>query len=141
MQRFHLILICFSIFLIMLCMCCCCCCCSFCIHSRMFCHLPTIVSCVNQTAFQYLKKLPNIDHSKIILFGRSLGGAVAIAMAAKHSDEVMALFVEVGHGYSLGIWIEFDLCHHDRNHQISSPLSAGLSMIGLLALEFIHVYF
>ncbi len=39
---------------------------------------------------------PDIDHSKIILYGRSLGGAVAIALASleDYSDDILALIVE-----------------------------------------------
>nr|XP_006820729.1 PREDICTED: alpha/beta hydrolase domain-containing protein 13-like [Saccoglossus kowalevskii] len=49
-----------------------------------------------ESAFDYLLKRSDIDPSKIILFGRSLGGAVAINVASspKYRDKLCALIVE-----------------------------------------------
>jgi pimeloyl-ACP methyl ester carboxylesterase len=49
-----------------------------------------------EAALDFLLLRRDIDRRKIILFGRSLGGAVAIYLAASHShmDKVMALVVE-----------------------------------------------
>jgi len=38
-----------------------------------------------ETAWKYLCSREDIDRERLIIFGRSLGGSVAIAMAAKHS--------------------------------------------------------
>lgn len=38
------------------------------------------------TALEYLYSRPDIDHKKIIVFGRSLGGAVAISLLHSHAD-------------------------------------------------------
>ncbi|XP_039764174.1 protein ABHD13 isoform X2 [Pararge aegeria] len=49
-----------------------------------------------QCAFDYIMQRSDIDHSKIIVFGRSLGGAVAIDLASRleYRDRVWALIVE-----------------------------------------------
>ena len=46
------------------------------------------------TALAWLRAREDIDQSRIVLFGRSLGGAVAIDLAAKHSDSIAAVVVE-----------------------------------------------
>eukprot|EP00794_Sanderia_malayensis_P004384 gene4384-4968_t len=49
-----------------------------------------------EAAMNYMLSRPDIDHSKIILYGRSLGGAVAIALATHedYADHVFTLIVE-----------------------------------------------
>ncbi|KAJ3441444.1 protein abhd13 [Anaeramoeba flamelloides] len=49
-----------------------------------------------EAALQYLFKCEKIDTSKIIIFGRSLGGAVAIHLAASHPNDerIKAVIVE-----------------------------------------------
>ncbi|CAB5384943.1 unnamed protein product [Rhizophagus irregularis] len=47
-----------------------------------------------QTALDYIKQHPILHGTKLILYGSSLGGAVAIDLAAKNEDEVDALIVE-----------------------------------------------
>jgi len=49
-----------------------------------------------QAAFEFVDGRDDLDSSKIILFGRSLGGAVAIDMAARsdYRDRIAALIVE-----------------------------------------------
>lgn len=47
-----------------------------------------------QTALEYLRNRTDINHSKIFVFGRSLGGAVAVDLAARNSDLVHGLIVE-----------------------------------------------
>ena len=47
-----------------------------------------------EAALEHLKASTEIDTSKIIVFGRSLGGAVAIALASKYSEVISGLIVE-----------------------------------------------
>jgi len=47
-----------------------------------------------QTALQYLLDRSDINHSKIFVFGRSLGGAVAIDLAARNAELIYGLIVE-----------------------------------------------
>jgi fermentation-respiration switch protein FrsA (DUF1100 family) len=47
-----------------------------------------------EAAFVYLKTRSDVDISRVTIFGRSLGGAVAIALASRHGDEVASLIVE-----------------------------------------------
>lgn len=47
-----------------------------------------------QTALDYLHSRSDIAHSKIFIFGRSLGGAVAIDLAARNPNQFGALVVE-----------------------------------------------
>ncbi|XP_023949058.2 protein ABHD13 isoform X2 [Bicyclus anynana] len=49
-----------------------------------------------QSAFEYIMQRSDIDHSQIIVFGRSLGGAVAIDLASRpeYRDRIWALIVE-----------------------------------------------
>ena len=49
-----------------------------------------------QAGLDFLISRRDIDNKKIILFGRSLGGAVAISLAASHphKESVMALVIE-----------------------------------------------
>jgi len=47
-----------------------------------------------QAALEYLLKRDDIDPKKIILFGRSLGGAVAAHVCLKNEDKVKALIIE-----------------------------------------------
>src|SRR5271170_4736728 len=42
-----------------------------------------------ETALQYVFKREELRNSPIILYGQSLGGAVAIYLAEKHQDEVL----------------------------------------------------
>eukprot|EP01125_Pyxidicula_operculata_P005506 TRINITY_DN1951_c0_g1_i2.p1 TRINITY_DN1951_c0_g1~~TRINITY_DN1951_c0_g1_i2.p1 ORF type:complete len:184 (-),score=28.81 TRINITY_DN1951_c0_g1_i2:55-606(-) len=48
----------------------------------------------SETALNYLLNRQDISRSKIIIFGRSLGGAVAISLASKNQDKIKALIVE-----------------------------------------------
>lgn len=48
----------------------------------------------SQTALEYLLNRPDINHRKIFVFGRSLGGAVAVDLASRNSDRLAALVVE-----------------------------------------------
>jgi fermentation-respiration switch protein FrsA (DUF1100 family) len=47
-----------------------------------------------QTALEYLLNRTDINHSKLFVFGRSLGGAVAIDLAARNPDPLKAIVVE-----------------------------------------------
>jgi len=47
-----------------------------------------------RAALDFLSANPDIDPARIILFGRSLGGAVAIYLAATHEHPVCSLIVE-----------------------------------------------
>ena len=47
-----------------------------------------------ESALEYLRKRDDVDEKNIAVFGRSLGGAVAIDLAARHQDKVKALVVE-----------------------------------------------
>ncbi|KAK9358305.1 Alpha/Beta hydrolase protein [Lipomyces starkeyi] len=48
----------------------------------------------SETVFEYIKKEKELKDTGILLYGQSLGGAVAIYLAAKHEDEVAGLIVE-----------------------------------------------
>ncbi|KAK9483859.1 Alpha/Beta hydrolase protein [Lipomyces starkeyi] len=48
----------------------------------------------SETVFAYIKKEKELKDTGILLYGQSLGGAVAIYLAAKHEDEVAGLIVE-----------------------------------------------
>ncbi|KAK9385595.1 Alpha/Beta hydrolase protein [Lipomyces mesembrius] len=48
----------------------------------------------SETVFEYIKKEKELKGTGILLYGQSLGGAVAIYLAAKHEDEVAGLIVE-----------------------------------------------
>ena len=41
-----------------------------------------------EAALRHVVARPDVDTTTIVLFGRSLGGAVAIHLAAKHEDKV-----------------------------------------------------
>jgi len=47
-----------------------------------------------ETAWQHLIHRPDVDINRILVFGRSMGGAVAIAHTAKHDKEVKGLILE-----------------------------------------------
>ena len=47
-----------------------------------------------EAAWQYLQKRPDVNKKTIFVFGRSLGGAVAISLAQKYGDEMCGLIVE-----------------------------------------------
>lgn len=47
-----------------------------------------------ESAWQHLNAHKDVDPDKIVVFGRSLGGAVAIAVAAKHGGVVRGLILE-----------------------------------------------
>ncbi|CAI2175300.1 18268_t:CDS:2 [Funneliformis geosporum] len=47
-----------------------------------------------QTALEYIRRHPILYGTKLILYGRSLGGAVAIDLAARNEDEINALILE-----------------------------------------------
>lgn len=47
-----------------------------------------------QTTLEYLHNRSDIAHNKIFVFGRSLGGAVAIDLAARNPEHLAALVVE-----------------------------------------------
>ncbi len=44
---------------------------------------------------EYLLNSPYVDRSKIIVFGRSLGGAVAISLAEKYQNNIAGWVLEV----------------------------------------------
>ncbi|KAK9332579.1 Alpha/Beta hydrolase protein [Lipomyces starkeyi] len=48
----------------------------------------------SETVLEYIKKEKELKDTGILLYGQSLGGAVAIYLAAKHEDEVAGLIVE-----------------------------------------------
>ncbi|KAK9322998.1 Alpha/Beta hydrolase protein [Lipomyces orientalis] len=48
----------------------------------------------SETVFEYIKKEKELQDTDIILYGQSLGGAVAIYLAEKHEDEVAGLIIE-----------------------------------------------
>lgn len=47
-----------------------------------------------QSALNYILKHEDVDPNKIFVFGRSLGGAVAIDLASRNPDSIKALVVE-----------------------------------------------
>ena len=49
-----------------------------------------------EAALEFLLKREDIDHERIILYGRSLGGAVAIDLATNqdYSEHIFALIIE-----------------------------------------------
>ena len=47
-----------------------------------------------QTALDYLLKHEKIDSERIILYGQSIGGAVAIDLAARNLDRIAGVIVE-----------------------------------------------
>ncbi|KAK7207994.1 BEM46 family protein-like protein [Myxozyma melibiosi] len=47
-----------------------------------------------ETVFKHVKADPELKDTGIVLYGQSLGGAVAIYLADKHQDEVAGLIVE-----------------------------------------------
>ena len=47
-----------------------------------------------EAALEFLEGRDDVDNSNIAVFGRSLGGAVAIDLVARHQDRVRALVVE-----------------------------------------------
>jgi fermentation-respiration switch protein FrsA (DUF1100 family) len=47
-----------------------------------------------EAALQFAKEHPDIDKSKIVLFGRSLGGAVSLYLASKFPEDICATIVE-----------------------------------------------
>lgn len=48
----------------------------------------------SEAVLDYVMSRPDLDKTKIFLFGRSLGGAVAIHLASEHAHRVSALVVE-----------------------------------------------
>ena len=47
-----------------------------------------------QTGLDYLMSHPTLKQTKIILYGQSIGGAVAIDLASKNADKITALILE-----------------------------------------------
>lgn len=47
-----------------------------------------------EAVLMYVKKHPKLVKSPVVLFGRSLGGAVAVSLAHKHPAHVAALVLE-----------------------------------------------
>jgi len=47
-----------------------------------------------EAAFQYLRSRTDIDQGRIVIFGRSLGGACAIKVCSMHQGEVRGLILE-----------------------------------------------
>jgi len=47
-----------------------------------------------EAALKWLRASGKVDIDKILVFGRSLGGAVAINLAAKHQDEIRGVMLE-----------------------------------------------
>lgn len=47
-----------------------------------------------EAALSYLKSRPDVDPNQIVVFGRSLGGAVAISLAQRFGHELLGLVVE-----------------------------------------------
>jgi len=47
-----------------------------------------------EAALKYLQSRQDIDSKKIILFGRSLGGAVSIALASSHAADIQGMILE-----------------------------------------------
>jgi len=47
-----------------------------------------------QTTLEYIFKRPDLKDTKIVIFGQSIGGAVAIYLAAKNQDRVHGLILE-----------------------------------------------
>lgn len=47
-----------------------------------------------EAALLYLRQRKDVDNGNIILFGRSLGGAVSIALANKHSSKLKGVILE-----------------------------------------------
>lgn len=47
-----------------------------------------------EAAFEWLRASPHVDMARVLVFGRSMGGAVAIALAERHADEIAALVLE-----------------------------------------------
>lgn len=47
-----------------------------------------------ETLWQYVMSRDDIDRRRVFLFGRSLGGAVAFSLAARHEEEIAGTIVE-----------------------------------------------
>ncbi|CAO3649695.1 unnamed protein product [Cunninghamella echinulata] len=47
-----------------------------------------------QTALEYILKHPILRHTKLVAFGQSLGGAVALNLVSKNEDKFEALIIE-----------------------------------------------
>lgn len=47
-----------------------------------------------EAALDFLLTRQDIDHSKVFIFGRSIGGAVAIDLVSKHSEKVCGIIAE-----------------------------------------------
>jgi len=54
-------------------------------------------------AFRYLRSRPDIDVDKIIIYGHSLGGTIAIDLAAKVDKEILALVTEGTPGSTVAV--------------------------------------
>ncbi|KAK9370280.1 Alpha/Beta hydrolase protein [Lipomyces kononenkoae] len=48
----------------------------------------------SETVFEYIKKEKELKDTSLILYGQSLGGAVAIYLATKHEEDLAGLIVE-----------------------------------------------
>lgn len=47
-----------------------------------------------QTALEYIQHHPILKHTKLVAFGQSLGGAVAINLVAKHEEQFNGIIIE-----------------------------------------------
>jgi fermentation-respiration switch protein FrsA (DUF1100 family) len=47
-----------------------------------------------QEALDYLNQHPDVDASKIVLYGQSIGGAVALDLASRNPEKILAVIVE-----------------------------------------------
>jgi len=47
-----------------------------------------------ESVWSHVQSSPEVDNDKILVFGRSLGGAVAVALAAKHSAKLSGVILE-----------------------------------------------
>ena len=49
---------------------------------------------ISQTALEYIQHHPILKHTKLVAFGQSLGGAVAINLVAKHEEQFNGIIIE-----------------------------------------------
>jgi hypothetical protein len=47
-----------------------------------------------QTALNYIRKHPKLGQTAVVLYGQSIGGAVAIDLAAARNDDIAGLILE-----------------------------------------------
>jgi dienelactone hydrolase len=56
------------------------------------------VDCLEQAVMKWVFAHEHVDPARVVLFGRSLGGAVAIYIASKFGDQVLRVVAAPVHG-------------------------------------------